>query len=49
MTRMYKITTNSNISIASQNNATVADRPYLEITYSSGAVLRLLAMTGVGV
>jgi len=35
-------------TFASQNNATSADRPYLELTWSSGTTIRLLALTGVG-
>lgn len=36
------------ITIASQNNATASNRPYLEITYTTGVTIRLLASLGVG-
>jgi hypothetical protein len=36
------------ITFASQNNATPANRPYLEITYSTGVVLKLLPLLGIG-
>lgn len=36
-----------NITFASQNNATEADRPYLELVWSSGVTRRLLLL-GVG-
>ncbi len=35
-------------TIASQNNATAADRPYLELVWSDGTVKRFLASLGVG-
>lgn len=36
------------ITFGSTNNATAANRPYLKFTSTSGAVIRLLALTGVG-
>jgi hypothetical protein len=41
--------TKQDITFASQNNATAGDRPYIELVWASGATLRLLASTGVGV
>ncbi len=38
-----------NITIGSSSNATVANRPYLKFTSTTGTVIRLLAMTGVGI